>query len=172
MIHKLPQELNRRLCSILLEARHVQVIQKYSTPLAWSRTNHPSSSLLELRQEDLTRLHSCRLCTECNLDGASCLSWSCPEELLNAHRLAGAGRPDQENRSLVGQAELQHLARLQALSSRHDDLVVWYCLIKLRITLHLIPLDLFFITCPSNYRATSLSSYNPSQYYCPLLFAS
>ena len=149
MIYKLPQELDRRLCAILLEAWHVQVIQKHSTPLPRSRADHPSPSLLELRQEDLARLHSCGLCAECNLDGASRLSWSCPEELLNAHRLAGASWSDQENRQLVSQTELQHLGDLQALGSRHDDLVAWYFPIIERILLHGAPLYYISPTYPS-----------------------
>jgi len=48
VVHPLPQQLDRRLCSVHLHSRHVEVINKEDKMLAQRRTKH---SLASVKQE-------------------------------------------------------------------------------------------------------------------------
>ena len=53
MVHKLSKKLHRRLCSKLLQCRHVHVIYKDDTLLSHGRPKHSLPSLIQPGHDDI-----------------------------------------------------------------------------------------------------------------------
>ena len=106
MIHKLAEQLNRRLRAIRLEGGHVEIVDEDDAPLAHGRAEDALTPLVELAVDNVLRLVGGRLCRVVDEDGRPLGRLEAEEELLDVDRLSGAGRPDKEDGAVVPEQDV------------------------------------------------------------------
>jgi len=127
LIEHLAEDLNGRLCAVLLDLRHVEIIDEDDDLLAHAGAEHTSSSLLKLIVNDVLNLVAASLSGETDLNELV-LDFIFSVQLvhknvLDIDRLSRAGGTDEERRDLVNDAELLDEAIADSVNGRDDDLL-------------------------------------------------
>ena len=128
LVEHLAKNLDGRLRSVLLNLRHVQIIDEDDDFLAVASTEHAGSPLVKFAINYVLNLVAMGLGRETNLDGDVLGSFQSLVQLVHEHvldvgRLACAGRANEQCWNLVDDAELLDVTVSLRVHRRYDDVL-------------------------------------------------
>ena len=127
LIEHLAEDLNGGLCAVLLNLRHVEIIDEDDDLLAHAGTEYTSSALLKLVVNDFLNLVAAGLSGETDLNelilGFIFSVQLVHKNVLDINGLARACGTDEERRYLVNDTELLDEAVTDSVNGCDDDLL-------------------------------------------------
>ena len=128
LVKHLPQNFNRGLSTVLLDFRHIQVINKDYNLMPEASPEDTSAAFVESSVNDILHLIAGRLGRETDLNRLVRLIFvTCVqlvhEDVLNVDRLSGTCRADKERGDLVVDAELLDIAVSHGVDRGDNDLL-------------------------------------------------
>ena len=122
VIHKLPQQLNRRLGAVLLNLRHVQVVHEDNHLLARGRAERPFLALVQLAVDDVLGHVSRRLSGKVHEGVAVQLAVDAARDVpLDVRGLTGARGSHEEEILTVGHQRVDQEGVPDGVHRRDDD---------------------------------------------------